>query len=162
MLKQPRPHHYAFAHIALKMICDSDPIQFFTVMGSDQKDKLLNFLWNNVVEQCEGGQKPDFTMDDITIHTVKLGDYPVVLVIMPPVMALTEAAMVAIVLKSNKEVGSSGKQVAYRYFPLELSLGQDGKLQTALCEWVGEEHINHGLSPEPNMKDFLTEIESLL
>ncbi|THB75259.1 MAG: hypothetical protein D6B28_00645 [Gammaproteobacteria bacterium] len=162
MLKQPRPHHYAFAHVALKMICDSDPIQFFQVMGSDEKEKLLSFLWKNVVEQCEDGQAPDFTMDDITIHTVKLGDYPVVLVVMPPVMALTEAAMVAIVLNSDTSPSKSDKKLAYRYFTLELGISTEGKLQAELCEWVGEEHVNLGSNPEPNMKAFLSAIGPFL
>ncbi len=162
MLSNPRPHHYAFSHVALKMICDSDPIQFFQVMGSDDRDKLLNFLWNKVVEQCKDNQAPDFTMDDVTIHTVKVGDYPVVLVVMPPVMAVTEAAMVAIVLTANEEAETAEAAFGCRYFTLELALSKKGDLQADICEWVGEEHINHGKSSEPNMKAFLSAVEELL
>ncbi len=162
MLKQPRPHHYAFAHVALKMISESDPIQFFQVMGSDERDKLLSFLWKNVIEQCEDGQEPDFTMDDITIHTLKVGGYPVVLVVMPPVMALTEAAMVAIVLTANQEADSADAAFGCRYFTLELGLSRKGDLQADLCEWVGQRHINHATNPEPNMKAFLDAVEVLL
>ncbi len=162
MLNSPRPHHYTFAHTALRMLCESDSLQFFDVMGSDERDKLLQFVLNKVVEQCEGSSTPDFSLDDVKILTVKLGDYPTVLVVMPQVEAVTEAIMVAIVLTNRLDLDSQNSKMSCRYFTLELSLGSDGKPQTALCEWSGEEHINLGASPEPSEKAFLAAIESLL
>lgn len=162
MLNNPRPHHYTFAHTALRTLCESDPLQFFSVMGSDERDKLLKFVLGKVVEQCEGTSTPDFTLDDITIHTVKVGDYPTVLMVMPQVKAVTEAIMVAIVLTSHLDIENPDKNVSYRYFTLELSCSPDGKPQTALCEWSGEDHINLGDGPAPNEKAFLVAIELLI
>lgn len=162
MLNNPRPHHYTFAHTALRALCDSDPLKFFEVMGTDERDKLLGFMWSKVVEQCESSQSPDFTLDDVTIHTVKVGDYPTVLMVMPQVKAVTEAIMVAIVLTCHLDIENPGKDVSYRYFTLELSCSPDGKPQTALGEWSGEDHLNLGEGPAPDVRAFLTAIELLI
>ncbi len=162
MLNNPRPHHYTFAHTALRMLCESNPLQFFEVMGSDERDKLLKFVLSKVVEQCEGDKTPDFDFDEVKIHTVKLGDYPTVLVVMPQVEAVTEAVMTAIVLTNRLDLEDPDNKISCRYFVLELSLSSDGNPQTSLCEWSGDEHLNHGDGPEPSVKAFLTAIESFI
>ena len=159
LLKEPRPHHYNFAHVFLRSFCEHDPLQAFAILGSDKKDDLVKFIWEKVCEHCDEEQKTELTAKDIKVSNVELGRYPTILVRMPEAKAVGEAIMIAIVLTSNLD-SEAPEKTKYRYFVLEQGSDLEGGLRTVLCEWTSERHLNMGDGPDPEPEYFLREIES--
>lgn len=156
--KAPRTHHYFIAHVALRLFCDNDPLKFFAVIASEQRDDFINYIWQKVCEQCAGKEKPDFSEKDIKIETLKVGDYPTIVVVMPEAKAIAEAIMVGIVLTSKIGDNSVNPDVGYRYFALEQGVDLNGGNRTVFCEWSNESHLNMGDGPEASVENFIEEI----
>jgi hypothetical protein len=157
--KDPRAHHYDFAHVALRLFCDNDPLKFFAIIASEQRDDFVNYIWQKVCAQCDEKEKPDFSDKDIKITTLKVGDYPTIVVVMPDAKAMAEAIMVGIVLTSKIDGNSADPNVEYRYFVLEQGVDLEGGNRTVFCEWSNESHLNMGDGPEASIEDFIEEIK---
>ena len=70
LLKNPRSHHYYFAHIFLRRACEYNPLKFFETMESDKKDDLIKFVWDKVCEQFDQEQKIELTADLNAIEAI--------------------------------------------------------------------------------------------
>ena len=161
LLKEPRLHHYHFAHDYLRTFCLLYPRQAFEILSSDKKDDLIKDTWDEICKEFDKEQKTELTAEDIKVSTLRLGRYPVILVQMPEAKAVAEAIMVAIVLTSNvdSELPEDSK---YRYFVLELGSDYKGGLRTVMCEWTAGNHLNMGDGPNPQPESFLNVIEAII
>ena len=166
----PPPHHNEFAHRALRGICMTDPCRFFlTVAKPETRASFFDEVWQEVCRMYAEGKQPTFSMADVTVAVKRVGDYPVLLITMPRPEFITQAYMVAIVLKIRFEElkttlvnalmnGKSQARPEVRYFVLE-SGSPPGR--TVLCEWdAAGEHQNYGDGPPPDPEEFLKAIRA--
>ncbi|MBS2018556.1 MAG: hypothetical protein JST00_37165 [Deltaproteobacteria bacterium] len=143
--KPPRPRHYAFAHLNLRMLLRSKssvwPL-FRDAPSEAALDELLAKAWGDA-EGASGASDVAGLRDEIPTGKRIDGG---ILVRMPPPEGTTEAHFIAAV-----EHGG-----AVRYFTLERSL-----LGAVLCEWTDEVHANMGSCPADE-ESFLAAVRSRL
>lgn len=160
-LDEPRCHHYTLAHHALRHMALGDPLMFLGVLASPEGTRFLSDMLRRVSEHCrERENRPDFSVDDITVHTVQAGDFPCVVIEMPRPRATAEAHMVAAVLMTSLDNGPPTREEAQaRYFTLERGMSiDDGQPYTVLCEWSDEAHMNYGAGPPAEVSAFVAAI----
>src|SRR5205807_7505837 len=111
-----------------------------------------------------GDPPPDFTADDLTVHTVRAAGFPCAVVEMPPPRAMTEAFFAAAVLLIDPAAEEPDLAAApVRYFTLEQSFDLEGAPLAMMCEWTRDgTHVNFGGGPPPRPDDFVKAIEFLL
>jgi hypothetical protein len=145
------PHHYEVAHIALREFATNLPYRFLDLAVSPSKNEFLTNVLGVVSTNCaESGPAP-FKARDIRMSPMFIGDYPAVLVEMPPAHFTAEAILVCfVVCVSVSELRQPPANPRTRYFTLERA---DpllvGSARTMLCEWSGDQHLNYGEGPEP-------------
>ncbi len=160
---KPRIHHYDFAHIALRKFCAGNPLKFFTVMFSNQRDDFIGHVWQAVREQCDNKETADFTDKDIKLSLYKIEGYPAIIIEMPQACAIAEAILIGIVLTSCPEDSNETANAYFRYFVLEQSIDAHGKLnRTVFCEWAGDCHLNKGEGPKASIEPFIETIKQYL
>ncbi len=101
VLKPPEKqteHHYVLAHVVLRQVAQRDPYIFFGMLRSPRRKKFLNDIWKHVYEHCDEEGKAYFSSQDVLIHPRNIGEYPAVLIEMPPPYFTMEAYMVCAVL----------------------------------------------------------------
>ena len=157
--KDPRAHHYVFAHVALRTFCERDPLKFFAIMASEQKEDFISFVWEKVCEQCDENEKADFSEKDIKISTIKVRNYPTVIIVMPEATAIAEAIMIGVVLTTKTENINADTKIEYRYFVLEQGVDIKGGSRTVFCEWSNKGHLNMGDGPEATVDSFIETIK---
>ncbi len=150
-----RPHHYYFAHRAVRQACAADPVLFFKCMGSDFQKSWTEMTWNTMEELME--QKcEDLFSEDVDVETFRIGDCPTILFIMPEPIAVPEVFFVAVVLDHFPEEGENPEEVDFRYFTLEFGYEPlMGGQHAVFCEWDGETHLNFGPGPQPEIPLFI-------
>lgn len=156
---QPREHHYMLAHHIIRDVCEQDPMQFFSMIGSPQQSMFATWLWEVTVEQV-GRPMEDIDPSGLSFVKSRVQGFPVVLIEMPPPKAVAEAHYVAVVLGSESEVSKGNK--SFRYFTLERGKDSNGAVTTTLCEWTDSGHKNYGSCPCANVKAFIQAIEPIL
>jgi hypothetical protein len=158
-------HHYEFAHHALRCVCLADPLQFFAVMASPHKQRFVDALWEMVRKECDKSGKPSFSSRDIRVETARIGEYPAVLVCMPPPRNMAEAHMICVVLKVPQRESGSGeaRPPSVQYYTLEkgIDLGTMGE-RTVLCAWNDVGHMNFGDGPKATPEAFFDAVEKLI
>jgi len=170
---QPRCHHYTLAHHALRTVAFRQPLGFLSVLVSPNAQRFLKDLMRSVSENCrEEEAEPGFAVEDLTIHTVRVGRYPCAVIEMPPPKSTTEAFFVAAVLLADVDQEMPDpEKVAMRYFTLEQGsvLGLpprtalEGPPRTVLGEWTADgAHCNYGDGPAPRLESFIKAVEALL
>jgi hypothetical protein len=158
-LDEPRCHHYALAHYALRSVAHKRPLGFLGILASPDAKRFLADLLESVAEHCAARQPagqggPDFSVADLTVHKVRVGPYPCTIIEMPRPRATTEAYFVAAVLlaRLDQEMPEP-EQVKLRYFTLEKGFVLGGPPRTVLCEWTEEgAHVNYGVGPTPRLE----------
>lgn len=162
LLRKPRPHHYELGHVALRMLCDFDPLAFFGAMFSDNWRGAVDMLWERVCEQCGPAESTDVDIAVLEAIPLRVGDYPAVLVQMPPARAVAEAIYVLVVLTESEESLAPEQVPSFRYFVLERGMTLDGAGTTVLCEWSDDCHQNRGDGGEPDPEAFVARVRALL
>jgi hypothetical protein len=160
------PHHYVLAHIALRQICMANPVRFFEVMGSKNRGKYLEGIWQQVRKNCDDKGFPSFSIEDVKVETTKIDQFPGIIIIMPTPQFDTECHMVGIVLRVNVkdfiENRLPEKPVA-EYFTLEKGSNLDGSDRTVLCRWdESGTHHNYDTGPNPAKIEFMKAILEML
>ena len=158
MLSQPRKLHYTFAHKALREICAEDPLQLFSIMGSPERDKFLAWLCNRIAQRS-GDTGDTLSAEDIEVTTLRVGNYPTILIKMPEPRAAAEAHFVGIVLTATLSEAEPDKTTTYRYFTLECGVNLDSAIRTVMCEWAGDGHRNYGDGPPATAEAFLQAVQ---
>lgn len=156
------PHHYVYAHLAMRDCCMSDPIGFFRLMNSPRSRKLLEELWEQVKLACDTDGPASMDVREVKVETFQAGPFPGVLVVMPPPMKVPEAYFIAIILFADL-TGKPAKPPEVMYYTLEKSGMPDEAEYTMLGRWrKGGIHENHGLGPPPSKDAFLSMIQELV
>lgn len=166
-LDRPRCHHYTLAHVALRSVALEQPVAFLGMLASPEAPRFLADLMRSVSEHCKKHEpQPDFRIEDITIHKVRIDNYPCAAIEMPRPRAMTEAYFVAAVLLNDLEEELPNPQEApLRYFTLEKGLVFDDppRDRTVLCEWTRDgTHLNYGDGPEPRLEALIEAVRKLL
>jgi hypothetical protein len=162
---EPRCHHYTLAHHALRRVALDDPLAYLGILASPDASEFLAHLLRSVSEHCrEREPRPDFGVEEVAIHKVRVGRYPCAVIEMPRPRATTEAYFTAAVLLADPQDGlpASGR-VEARYFTLEKGFVFGGPPRTVLGEWTAEgTHVNFGDGPAPRLESFLKAVEELV
>ncbi len=161
--RKQSPHHYIFAHVALRQVCFANPLGFFALMAYPYRQKFLDDLWRQIWENCDREGKDQLSMQDIKIETVTIDKYPAILVQMPTPCYPGEAYMICIILKvllNNLKQEMDDVQV--RYFTLEKGIDISGRDRIVSCVWDKEIHVNYGDGPEPTAPEFMDAIRKLI
>lgn len=163
-LDTPRCHHYTLAHQALRSIALEEPLAFLGILASPDAQRFLADLMQSVSEHCKAHEpQPDFSVQELVVHRMRLGRYPCAVIEMPPPRAITEAFFVAAVLLADPSEGMPPQEVTLRYFTLEKGMTLEGPPRTVLCEWTAEgSHVNYGTGPEPRLEAFAEAVERML
>lgn len=158
------PHHYEVAHVALREFATNLPYRFLDIAVSREKQQFLTNVLNVVSSEHSNEGPAPFKARDIRMSAVFIGDYPAVLIEMPPAHFAPEAIMVCfVVCVSVKELRQPPPSPRTRYFTLERADPSfAGPSQTMLCEWNGEEHLNYGEGPEATREAFLQRLKALV
>ncbi len=157
MLSAPRKLHYTFAHRALREICAEDPLQFFSIMATAERDQFVAWLCARVQERSGGPDNSDDTLNaqEIVVATLRLANFPAILVTMPTPRAAAEAHFIGVVLTGALDEDNTQKALAHRYFTLECGINLDSTLRTVMCEWADGSHLNYGDGPPATSDAFL-------
>ena len=157
----PRPHHYQFAHVVLRELCEEDTLRFFATMASPERCRLLAGVWAET-ERRIGRPVDGFDPAPTSVTTCRIGAHATVIVSMPAPVAVGEAHFVGVVLAELTPGADPGAAVGYRYFTLELGDRGDGSARTVLCEWKGARHLNFGDGPAPEVDAFVAALAARL
>lgn len=160
------PHHYVLAHVALRQICMANPVRFFSIMGSKNRDMFLEDVWQQVRKNCDPKGTPAFSIKDVKVETTKIEEFPTIIITMPTPQFMAEAHMVGIVLKVNVKDFVENKipeKPVVEYFTLEKGFTLDESERTVLCKWdeTGK-HLNYGTGPNATSAEFITAISKML
>jgi hypothetical protein len=164
-LDQPRCRHYTLAHLALRSVAFEQPLMFLGVLASPKARAFLADMLVDVSEHCKDREpRGDFGVDDIGIHTLRVGSYPCAVLEMPRPRAMIEAHFVAAVLLEDPATPiGEGERIPLRYFTLEKGASFDGRPRTVLCEWTANgTHANLGDGPPAELAAFVKAIQGLM
>ncbi|MBI5014610.1 MAG: hypothetical protein HZB55_03860 [Deltaproteobacteria bacterium] len=177
-------HHYQLAHVGLRAWCQTHPTVFFSAMGSDDRDKLLDHIWAYLCTRCDPHWEADFDIRDVEVTTTLIADFPTVLFCLPPPKFWPEAHLTAAVWKvplsnilaevptgepaeaaeaSVPDDPDAPPENSVAYFTLEKGYREDGTECTYVCSWGGtDERRNFGEGPPPDTGLFLDAVSHLL
>jgi hypothetical protein len=156
------PHHYTLAHLAFRGFCSQEPLTFFGVMGSPQRDSLIEEIWRQVCENCADEGEPDFDINEVQVITCLIKHYPCMVIQMPPPQEIGEAHFAGIVLHTDVNAPDLPKDPEFAYLTLEKGLDDDGEECTYFCAWTpDDEHVNYGQGPEASLENFIKQLEAM-
>jgi hypothetical protein len=173
---EPRCVHYQFVHVALRTLVFSEPRLATALWELDDPGPLLDDIALQVVRACRGrGEGGEIRAEHLTLHKLRLGGYPCMIIEMPEPIATTEAYMLAILGRPDAdgagaqaegeeegeeegEADVSEEDPQRRYFTLEYSSHRPPP-HTVLGEWTAQgSHMNMGGGPEPTVEAFVAEL----
>jgi hypothetical protein len=157
---EPRCHHYALAHYALRSAAFGDPLAYLGILASPDARGFLAHMLRSVSEHCKN-EEPGFAAEDIAVHPVRVGRYPCAVVELPRPRAAAEAYFTAAVLLADlQDRTPESAPLELRYFTLEKGITLAGPPRTVLCEWTSEgSHANYGDGPMPQLEAFVRAVE---
>jgi hypothetical protein len=156
----PREQHYAFAHVALPEMLNSDAARASEVFAAGEGNAFLRWLWDQVGSKCSPeGLVPS---EGLYCRVRAEGGRQVVVVHLPEPRRMTEAFMVALVFDPPTRGWFGRKKPGpTRYFTLELSTDLEGGWRTVLGEWNNRAHLNMGDGPPPEEDAFVEALTAL-
>jgi len=141
-----RPHHYLFAHRALRDLFQDQPSAIMDILHRGQRAEFLSQLWNTVADSF--GTRDEVPLD---VYTAEAFDARVAAVVLPQPSAIGEAFMVGMIVR-----GEPGEGDRAWYFTLELGTQQDYRTpRTVLGRWRQNTHVSYGDGPTPHPETFL-------
>ncbi|TAJ05063.1 MAG: hypothetical protein EPO68_16680 [Planctomycetota bacterium] len=164
---QARPHHYAFAHVALRDAFFQDP-QAFVVALTHRGTELLNEIWDDVGDRVGAveGAAARLPSQGLACSIRSLDDDTLAAIVsLPTPEAPAEAHLVGLVLRlpSKKLWGLFGKRGKGLARCLTLERGSDeGSVRTVLCEWTTDSHLNYDTGPEATVDAFARKLAELM
>ena len=151
--KLPSPH-YVLANYSLRQIALSDPSQFVDVVTSANAGPFLAAIFQSIEERS--GQKFPLRSSDLSIHSVRIKNFPSVVIQLPEPQETAEAFMVALVITMapSAQSATSTPQSVARYFTLEKGFTLTDEARTVLAEWIRDRHSNYGDGPVATVDAF--------
>ncbi|MFH0946209.1 MAG: hypothetical protein V2A76_13495 [Planctomycetota bacterium] len=157
------PHHYVLGHLALRQICQENPLGFFGIIGSEERDEFLKDIWEQVRKNCDPDGTPSFDISDVGITTSLLKGFPCIIISMPPPQVPPEAHFAGIVLRIDMSADKPPENPEISYLTLEKGLSRDGEERTMLGGWTDQDsHVTYGAGPPATQADFVAAMEALL
>ena len=156
MLERPRPHHYEFAHRALRFLYESDPDYFIQLYASSSAISFMRVLWGKMCDRLaeHGIEPPGYGVERASTHVFEAHGIPVVVIEMPTALAPAEAIFVALF---------KGADGVPHYHTLELGVNvMTGEAMTVACSWSEDMHLNHGEGPEPTFSAYREWLEEFI
>jgi hypothetical protein len=166
-LKEPRSHHYLFAHRYLPGITFQMGVTTLLILGDPEKSNVfLQEIWADVAAENDISQEDQIAPEPLNATLQQIGDKLVALIQLPPAERTTEAHLVAIVSDLPPELTDDTpegiqtlrerlRQTPIRYFTLECGFSLDDTPRTVFCEWTREAHLNMGDGPAPTREALL-------
>lgn len=153
--------HYHYAHIFLKGLALSNPLEFWKDIFGKNSNRFLHYTWKRL--GAKGGQKQPARGLKVS-HKRLGGEVDVFLIQMPSPTTPSEAFLTAAVYLWQKKGLLSRDLIGLRYFTLELGItGANQSQEYHFCEWVSQkEHVSHGQLPDAKNKTLLNAIEKVL
>ena len=152
-----RPQHYAFAHQTLASMALREPDQLQAFLGGKNGLAWLHGLWHFVGDQHDSEEH--LSSEGLTLERFDGDDGTLFVVRLPEPVAVSEAHMVAVVLRDAGTEVSSRFTTSYLTLEVGFSTGESGN--TTLAEWRCEgsdmQHLNYGEGPEPEVLPFARE-----
>ncbi|MES2946501.1 MAG: hypothetical protein V4772_26835 [Pseudomonadota bacterium] len=156
--REPRDHHYVFAHYTVREACAHDPLRFFAIVASPDQELFIAWLWKTT-EKRVGKPLIDVDPSELKVITCRVKESPAIILQMPSPVASAEAHLVAVLLTDLQKPIDTETKAAFRYFTLEHGVTLDGSTRTVLCEWDESGHRNFGDGPLPTVEAFATVLE---
>jgi hypothetical protein len=154
---RPRRWHYEFAHILLPRFLFEKPDAVVSALNDPQKSpQLISAIMDGAaVDSGLSPEESDSIADSISIHRHRNlihNRIALLLVLeMPPPIAVAECHFVAIVYKLDRSV---------HYFTLERAF--DDPAKTQLCSWDAEQvHSNFGDGPPADADRFADAVREM-
>ena len=156
---EPRDHHYVFSYYTVREACAHDPMQFFALFASPEREKFIAWLWQST-EKRIGKPLTDVDPTELAVTTCRVKESPTIILKMPTPTTTAEAHLVGVVLIDIQKAESAAGKPAFRYFTLEHGVGLDSFTRTVLCEWFdGGGRANFGDGPPPTVEAFSVALE---
>jgi hypothetical protein len=158
--QQGPPFHYFFAHYALRRAAFLSPLELLKRLDENGGREMIETLWVVTAEMCGQGSQPDFGIEDIKVHTIRLQDSRCAVVEMPEPRSMTQCYFVAVLVGLDERTDNGGDpSPSVRYVTLEKGFEMSAESRTVLCEWTSEgTHLNYGDGPAPNLEAFVEEL----
>lgn len=157
------PHHYVLGHIALRQICQENPLGFFGIFGSPQRGEFLEDIWEQVRKNCDPDGIATFGISDVGITTTRVKGFPCIIVSMPPPLKSPEAHFAGIVLRVDMSADKPPENPEISYLTLEKGGSAGGVERTMLGGWTDQDsHVTYGEGPAPTQAAFVAAIEALI
>jgi len=155
LLSEPREQHYIFAHQGVRQACVDNPLQFFSIIASEEQRPYLAWMWDVCARHVKEPAS-ELNVDDVEVTTCRVLQYPAVILKMPEPRAVAEVHYVAAVLMLDAESEQVPEDVGVRYFTLECGINMDGTRRTVFCEWTADgDHSNFGDGPQAEPEAFM-------
>ncbi len=149
---EPRAQHYSFAHRLLPALAWQDPERLRLALASDQSLAFLMRLWHDIAEHLPPDQRLDPA--GLSAEARPHGARQIVLITLPPPVAVTEAHFAACVFDPHARPTAPP-----RYFTLEESYSFfSHQRTTVLGEWRPTGHDNLGAGPAPEREAFYARV----
>ncbi|GAB4215388.1 MAG: hypothetical protein OHK0022_55240 [Roseiflexaceae bacterium] len=151
--EEPRIQHYSFAHRLLPALAWQDPERLREALSGAGCQQLLLRIWRDIGSKLPQRERiePHGLAAELRSH----GAFQIVLITLPPPVAITETYFVAYVFGPHP-----GAAMPVRYFTLEESFSFIAHhSRTVLGEWTPDNsHHNLGDGPEPELDAFYSRI----
>ncbi len=115
---------------------------------------FLAAIFQSVEERS--GQRFPFSSSDLRIHSVRIKNFPSVVIQLPEPQETAEAFLVALVItmSASPQNATSNQQSVARYFALEKGFTLTDEARTVLAEWTTDRHSNYGDGPVATVDAF--------
>lgn len=153
---------YAFAHVHVRQLALTRPLQFLSIAVSPQAPALVEDIITDVTAMC--GRPPTFPASAVKFHPMRLRGFPLLVIELPEARHVAEAHMVALLVLGDFTAGKPPalETIKARYFTLEKGLSLDSTPRTVLAEWDESSHSNYGEGPPVDLRAFVAALERFL
>ena len=163
-----RPHHYVFGHVALRQIFFENPEGLVGALIGRGNDLLLQ-IWEDVGSMVEESEESAESLmpEGLAGVTCEIGSgILAVIVSLPTPEEMPESHFVALVYRPSRKKAlgllGSEKEIA-RYITLEYGVDLlENRVNTVLCEWTKDAHLNLGEGPEATLKAFTDRLREMV
>jgi hypothetical protein len=155
--REPRDHHYLFAHRVLPRAVFSDPRAFLQMISASQSQRVLEDLWHRIGERAEEPVKTERGKPALSISSHSFFGRPSIVIALPTPVATTEAWFIAVV-SEDEEINDP-----WRYFVLENTCSKASEPLAVLCEWFEDgSRENHKQTIFPSLENMSVAVERVL
>lgn len=153
-----RPHHYNFAHVALREAFFSNPSALANALRTQGTATLFGFWAHVGAMLCQRQGGTDLVAPEgLAVTQHELGDWVSFVVDLPEPKDVNEAHFVGLLIRKPAD----DHPRTARFLVLEASTPDpSGTPRTVLGEWLPDRHHVHGVGSEPTRDAFVEMLEA--